>query len=78
MPRYIALLRGVSPMNCRMPVLQRCLQDAGFTEVKTLLSSGNVAFSTPRSATAPALQKRLEAAMRDGAGYELAAGVVRR
>lgn len=72
MPRYLALLRGVSPMNCRMPVLQRCLEDAGFTEVKTLLSSGNVAFSIPRAASAPALQKRLEAAMRAGAGYEFA------
>lgn len=72
MPRYIALLRGVSPMNCRMPVLQRCLEDTGFTDVKTLLSSGNVAFSTPRAASAAALQKRLEAAMREGAGYEFA------
>ena len=72
MPRYIALLRGVSPMNCRMPVLQRCLEDAGFTAVKTLLSSGNVAFSTPRSATPAALQKRLEAAMREGADYAFA------
>lgn len=69
MPRYIALLRGVSPMNCRMPVLQRCLEDAGFTDVKTLLSSGNVAFSTPRAATAGALQKRVEHAMQAGAGY---------
>lgn len=70
MPRYIALLRGVSPMNCRMPVLQRCLQDAGFSDVKTLLSSGNVAFSTPRAASSVALQKRVEQAMQAGAGYD--------
>ena len=69
MPRYVALLRGVSPMNCQMPVLQRCLEDAGFTHVKTLLSSGNVAFSTPRAASLPALQRRVEKAMQDGAGY---------
>jgi uncharacterized protein (DUF1697 family) len=69
MPRYVALLRGVSPMNCQMPVLKRCLEDAGFTDVKTLLSSGNVAFSTPRAASLPALQKRVEKAMQDGAGY---------
>lgn len=72
MPRYVALLRGVSPMNCKMPVLQRCLEDAGFTDVKTLLSSGNVAFSTPRATSAAALQKRVEAAMLEGAGYRFA------
>ncbi|MGQ3052211.1 MAG: DUF1697 domain-containing protein [Roseateles sp.] len=69
MPRYVALLRGVSPMNCQMPVLRRCLEDAGFTDVKTLLSSGNVAFSTPRAASVVALQRRVENAMHDGAGY---------
>lgn len=68
MPRYVALLRGVSPMNCKMPELQRSLEDAGFTDVKTLLSSGNVAFSTPRAASAAALRKKLEAAMQAGLG----------
>lgn len=57
-------------MNCQMPVLKRCLEDAGFSDVKTLLSSGNVAFSTPRAVPLPALQKRVEKTMRDGAGYE--------
>lgn len=68
MPRYVALLRGVSPMNCRMPELQRSLEDAGFTDVKTLLSSGNVAFSTPRAVADATLRKRLEAAMEQGMG----------
>lgn len=72
MPRYVALLRGVSPMNCKMPELKRCLEDAGFTDVKTLLSSGNVVFSTARAASAAALQKRVEKAMQDGAGYGFA------
>lgn len=65
MPRYVALLRGVSPMNCKMPDLQRSLEDAGFTAVKTLLSSGNVAFSTPRAASAATLQKRVVAFLRE-------------
>lgn len=68
MPRYVALLRGVSPMNCKMPELQRSLEDAGFTDVKTLLSSGNVAFGTPRAASAATLRKKLEAAMQAGLG----------
>ena len=63
MTRYVAFLRGVSPMNCRMPQLERCFEAAGFTEVRTLLSSGNVAF-TARHAIVPVLEKRIQAAMR--------------
>jgi uncharacterized protein (DUF1697 family) len=62
MPRYIALLRGVSPMNAKMPELKRCFEDAGFGNVKTLLSSGNVAFDSPKKSEL-ALARRLEAAM---------------
>jgi hypothetical protein len=36
MPCYVALLRGVSPMDCSVPDLKRSLAD-----VKTFLSSGN-------------------------------------
>lgn len=68
MPRYVALLRGVSPMNCKMPALQRSLEEAGFTAVKTLLSSGNVAFDTPRALSAKTLQQRVETAMLAGMG----------
>jgi uncharacterized protein (DUF1697 family) len=39
------LLRGVSPMNARMPELKRCFEAAGLEDVKTVLSSGNVAFT---------------------------------
>lgn len=60
--RYAAFLRGVSPMNATMPELQRCFEDAGFTDVKTLLSSGNVVFSA-QAASPAALEKRAEAAM---------------
>ena len=43
--RYAALLRGVSPMNAKMPELKRCFERAGFTDVRTVLSSGNVLFT---------------------------------
>src|SRR5438034_174716 len=49
MPRYAAFLRGVSPMNLKMPALQAALEEDGFTEVKTLLSSGNAVFSGRRA-----------------------------
>jgi uncharacterized protein (DUF1697 family) len=65
MPRYVAFLRGVSPMNARMPELKRCFETAGFSDVRTLLSSGNVVFDT-RSSSPAALAKRCEKAMGDG------------
>ena len=68
MPRYVALLRGVSPSNCKMPQLKACFQAAGFDEVRTVLSSGNVAFSTPVS-TWTALEQRAEQAMLVSLGH---------
>ena len=62
MPRYVAFLRGVSPMNAKMPELKRCFEEAGFDDVKTLLSSGNVVFDA-RTASELALARRIEAAM---------------
>ncbi|HEX8673534.1 MAG TPA: DUF1697 domain-containing protein [Longimicrobium sp.] len=68
MPRYVALLRGVSPSNCKMPQLKECFQSAGFDEVRTLLSSGNVAFSTSDSDW-PAIERMAEEAMRASLGH---------
>ena len=62
MQRYAAFLRGVSPMNLKMPALARSLEAAGFDDVKTLLSSGNAVFST-RSASEAALERRIEQAL---------------
>lgn len=52
MSRYVAFLRGVSPMNARMADLKACFEKTGFTGVRTVLSSGNVVFTaatTPES-----------------------------
>ena len=62
MPRYVAFLRGVSPMNAKMPELKRCFEEAGFTDVKTVLSSGNVVFST-RRAPEVTLEQKAEVVM---------------
>lgn len=67
MPRYAALLRGVSPMNAKMPELKTAFEAAGFTEVKTVLSSGNVVF-TARGASESSLQRAAEAAMQERLG----------
>lgn len=71
MTRYVAFLRGVSPMNASMPDLKRCFEAAGFTEVRTLLSSGNVAFNAGAGSTT-ALARRAETAMQDGLGRSFA------
>ena len=46
-------------MNCSMPELKRALEKAGFTDVKTVISSGNAVFSS-RSASEAALEKKCE------------------
>ena len=62
MARYAAFLRGVSPMNAKMPELKAAFEAAGFEDVKTVLSSGNIVFSA-RAASEATLQRRAEAAM---------------
>jgi uncharacterized protein (DUF1697 family) len=67
MRRYAAFLRGVSPMNCKMPELKRAFEEAGFGEVRTVLSSGNVVF-TAREASDTALERKAESAMQKRLG----------
>lgn len=69
--RYVAFLRGVSPMNARMPELKACFEAAGFSGVRTLLSSGNVVFDA-RPASLAALERRCEKAMEAGLGRSFA------
>jgi uncharacterized protein (DUF1697 family) len=51
-------------MNAKMPQVQAAFEAAGFTDVKTVLSSGNVVFTAAR-ATESRLERKAEAAMRD-------------
>ncbi len=67
MPRYAAFLRGVMPMNCKMPALKAAFEAAGFTDVKTVLGSGNVVFDA-RSTSERAVEQQAEAAMADELG----------
>lgn len=67
MPRYAALLRGVSPMNAKMPELRRAFERAGFTDVVTVISSGNVVFDAAKASNR-ALEKKAEAAMEEHLG----------
>ena len=49
-------------MNLKMPVLKAALEEAGFSAVKTLLSSGNVVFGG-RQASDIAIEKRVASAI---------------
>ena len=49
-------------MNARMPALKQAFESAGFREVRTVLSSGNVVFDARRSSP-EALERKAEAAM---------------
>ncbi|MFT3719379.1 DUF1697 domain-containing protein [Pseudorhodoferax sp.] len=71
MPRYVALLRGVSPQNCSMPALRRSLEAAGFARVRTVLSSGNAVFDADEAPEA-VLAQRVEAAQQAGLGRRFA------
>lgn len=68
MPRYAAFLRGISPMNARMPELRRAFEVAGFTNVVTVISSGNVVFDAAH-ASVRALERRAEAGMHKHLGH---------
>ncbi|HEU5295482.1 MAG TPA: DUF1697 domain-containing protein [Burkholderiaceae bacterium] len=67
MTRFVAFLRGVTPMNVKMPELKGCFDAAGFTNVRTILSSGNVAFDA-RASSEASLERAAEQAMQQGLG----------
>lgn len=71
MARYIALLRGVNVggINITMAPLRAVVESLGHTEVRTVLASGNVLFTSDR-ADAAALKSEFEAALRATFGYD--------
>lgn len=62
MARHVAFLRGVMPTNASMPALRRCFEAAGFEQVMTVRSSGNVVFDT-RARSEARIVAQIEAAM---------------
>jgi uncharacterized protein (DUF1697 family) len=50
------------PTNCKMPELKRAFELTGFTEVKTVLGSGNVVFSH-RTTAESTLERQIEEAI---------------
>lgn len=67
MTRFVAFLRGVSPANAPSAELKRAFEAAGLKGVKTLLSSGNVAFNATGT-TEAALETRIEGVLQKALG----------
>jgi len=70
MTDYVALLRGVNVggVNLKMADLAEVVRGLGYTNVKTVLASGNVLFTTPDAASTA--KQTLESALRERFGYE--------
>jgi len=70
MTRYEAFLRGVNVggINLKMAEVADALVGAGFTNVRTILASGNVLLES--SAGPAAVRKKAEAALRGRFGYD--------
>src|SRR3954471_15525218 len=55
-------------MNAKMAELKQAFERAGFTDVRTVLSSGNVVFNA-RNTSPAALERKAEAAMNKALGH---------
>lgn len=75
----VALLRGINVGKAKriaMADLRRVVEGLGYTEVSTLLNSGNVVFTVPKAAKGVAA-KRIEQAVADELGVQSRVTVLR-
>lgn len=70
MNQYVALLRGVNVggVTIKMADLAEVVRGLGYANVKTVLASGNVLFTTADAASTA--KQTLESALRERFGYE--------
>ena len=76
MPRFAALLRAINVGGRTVKMTELCalFEQARLTHVRSVIASGNVLFES-RAADAAALEKRIEAALHKGLGYDVDAFV---
>lgn len=69
--RYVALLRGIMPMNPNMrgEKLRGAFEQLGFKNVATVIASGNVVFDSPSKNT-KALESKIEKALHTTLGFK--------
>jgi uncharacterized protein (DUF1697 family) len=70
MTKFAAFLRGVNVggVNLKMADVAQVLTDAGFSNVRTILASGNVLLES--SSSVAAVRKKAEATLRQRFGYD--------
>ena len=70
MRSYVALLRGIAPTNPNMrnDKLRGVFEDLGFSNIRTVITSGNVLFETESSAVR-ALETKIEEALPKRLGF---------
>jgi uncharacterized protein (DUF1697 family) len=73
MARYVAFLRAINVGGhvVKMDLLRATFEDLGFGSVETFIASGNVIFET-RSKDRAGMEGRIERALEDTLGYEVA------
>lgn len=71
MTTYVALLRGIMPMNPNMKgeKLKAVFESLGFKNVATVIASGNVVFES-NSKNTPALEAQIEKALPTQLGFK--------
>ncbi|WP_223881147.1 DUF1697 domain-containing protein [Nesterenkonia ebinurensis] len=70
MTSYCALLRGIGPSNPNMrnDRLREVFEHLGFANVASVLSSGNIVFSTDDGAPTPEIEGRIQSALQSELG----------
>ena len=74
MTRHVAFLRAINVGGShivKMDALRELFEDLGFAKVETFIASGNVIFET-RSKDPAALERKIEKALEETLGYEVA------
>lgn len=74
MTRYVALLRGINVGKAKrvpMPGLRAALSDAGYTDVRSLLVSGNVVLTPPATRGSDDVAADVSTAVRKGWGHDV-------
>lgn len=78
MTRYVALLRGINVGKAKrvpMPGLRTALEQTGYTDVRTLLVSGNVVLTPPENSPGEGVRDRVaddvSRAVRKGWGHDV-------
>jgi len=71
MGTYVALIRGIGPGDPRKSneSLRGVLEELGYEDVRSVISSGNVVFSAPDGSTSEELGDRIEAAWPELRGF---------